>query len=125
MSEEQSRKNNRFTQLSEWMIVHNQDRIANLGTQLVNNLELVNQDSTWINGISWMIKEKRCFPAKTIDKIRLNKEEIVAIQMKNLLKYSPEKHQDNHCNTYLATKVDNELCCYKNVLHKVEECYKF
>ena len=61
MSEEQCCKNNRFTQLSELMIVHNQDRIANLGARLVNNLELVNQDSTWINGLSWMIRIKDAF----------------------------------------------------------------
>ena len=89
---------NRFTQPSEWMFVHNQDMIADMGTRRVNNLESVNQDSTWINGFSWMKKDKRCFPAKTIDEIRLNKEEIVAIQQENLQKYSPEKHEDEHQN---------------------------
>ena len=71
---------NRFTQPAEWMFVHSQDMIAYLGTRRVNNLELVNQDFTWINGFSWMKKDRRCFPAKTIDEIRLNKEEIVAIR---------------------------------------------
>ena len=33
-------------------------QITDLGTQHVNNLELVNQDSTWINGFSWMKNEK-------------------------------------------------------------------
>ena len=116
---------NRFTQPSEWMFVNSQDMIADLGTRRVNNLELVNQDSTWINGFSWMKKGKRCFPAKTIDEIRLNKEEIVVIQKENLIKYSPEKHEDEHQNAYLATQVENGISCYKNVPQEVEECYKF
>ena len=72
-----------------------------------------------------MKKDKRCFPAETIDEIRLNKEEIVAIQKENLLKYSPEKHEDEHQNAYLATKFENGISCYKNVPQEVEECYKF
>ena len=68
------------------MFVHSQDMIADLGTWCVNNLKLVNQDSTWINGFSWMKKGKRCFPVKTIDEIRLNKVEIVTNQKVNLLK---------------------------------------
>ena len=55
--------------------------------------------------------DKRCFPAKTIDEIRLNKEEIVAIEKKNLLKYSSKRHEDEHQKTYLATQVDNGLTC--------------
>ena len=72
-----------------------------------------------------MKKDKRCFPAKIIDEIRLNKEEIVAIQKENLLKYSPEKHEYEHKNVYLATQVENGISCYKNVPQDVEECYKF
>ena len=72
-----------------------------------------------------MKKDKRCFPAKTIDEIRLNKEEIVAIQKENLLKYSPENHEDEHQNAYLATQVENGISCYKNVPQEVEECYEF
>ena len=62
----------RFTQLSEWMFVHSQDMIADLSTRHVNNLELVSQDTTWINGSSWMKKDKTRFPAKTINEIRLH-----------------------------------------------------
>ena len=116
---------NRFTKPSEWMFVHSQDMISDLGTQHVNNLELFNQDSMWINGFSCMKKDKRSFPAKTIDEIRLNKEDIVALQKGNFLKYSPEKHEDEHQNAYLATQVANGLSCYKNVPQGVKEFYKF
>ena len=83
-----------FTQPSEWMFVHSLGMIADLGTQRVRNLELVNQDYICINGFSWMKKDKRCFPAKTIDKVRRNKEEILAKQKDNFLNYSSEVHED-------------------------------
>ena len=67
-----------------------------------------------------MKKDKRYFPAKTIDEVRLNKEEIVTKQRENLLKYSPEGHEDEHQNSYLATQTDNGLLCYKNVSQEVE-----
>ena len=57
------------------MLVHGRDGIAGLGNQLFNKLELVNQDYTWCNGFSWMKKEKRYFPAKSTDEIRLRKEQ--------------------------------------------------
>ena len=107
------------------MLVHGPDGIAGLGNQCFSKLELVNQDSTWCNGFSWMKKEKRCFPAKSTDEIRLSKEKIVAIQKENLLKYSSEKHEDEHQTTYLATQVSNGLRCYKNVPQEVEEYFKF
>ena len=72
-----------------------------------------------------MKKDKRCFPAETIDEIRLNKEEIIAIQKENLLKYSPEKHEDEHQNAYLATKFENGISCYKNVPQEVESAICF
>ena len=43
---------NRFTKPLEWMFVHSQHMIIDLGTRRVNNLEFVNQDSMWINGFS-------------------------------------------------------------------------
>ena len=107
------------------MFVHIQYMIADLGTQPFNNLELVNQDSTWINEFSWMKKEKRCFSAKAIDGIRLDKKETVARQKEDLRKYSSERHDDEYDNTYLGKQVDNGLSFYKNVPQEVEELYKF
>ena len=52
--------------------------------------------------------------------IRLDKEEIVAMQKENLLKYSPERHEDEHQNAYFTTQADNKLNCYKNVPQEVE-----
>ena len=74
------------------MFVHRQDMIVDLGTSHVNTLKLVNQDSTWINEFSWMKNDKRYFPTKIIDEIRLNEEENVAIQIENFVKYSSKVH---------------------------------
>lgn len=98
----------RYTQASEWMFVHSQDMIVDLGTPNINVLKLVNQDSTGINEFSWM-KTTRYFPAKIIDEIRLNEEEIVAIQNENLLKYSSKVREEEHQNTSLAAQAENGL----------------
>ena len=66
--------------------------IVDLGTSHVNTLKLANQDSTWINEFSWMKNDKRYFPTKIIDEIRLNEEENVAIQIENFVKYSSKVH---------------------------------
>ena len=72
-----------------------------------------------------MKKDKRCFSAKAIDGIRLDKEETVARQKEDLRKYSSERHDDEYGNTYLGKQVDNGLSFYKNVPQEVEELYKF
>ena len=78
---------NRFTEPSEWMFVQSQDMIADLGTRHIDNLELVNQDSVWINGFDWMEKDVACFPAKSIEDIKLSNEEVTALQNENTIKY--------------------------------------
>ena len=78
---------NRFTEPSEWMFVRSQDMIADLGTRHIDNLELVNQDYVWINGFDWMKKDVACFPAKSIEDIKLSNEEVTALQNQNMIKY--------------------------------------
>ena len=69
--------------------------------------------------------DKRYFPAKINDEIRLNEEEIVAIQNENLLKYSSKWRENEHQNTYLAAQAQNGLSTWKNVPKEVEECKSF
>ena len=52
--------------------------ITDLGTRHIDNLELVNQDSVWIIGFDWMKKDVYCFPVKSIEDIKLRKEEVTA-----------------------------------------------
>ena len=78
---------NRFTEPSEWMLVQSQDMIANLGTQRIDKLELVNQESIWINGFDWMKRDESCFPTKSMKDIKLSNEEVTTLQKENVLKY--------------------------------------
>ena len=52
--------------------------IANLGTKVVDDLRLFDQNVTWINGFDWMRKDNKEFLIKSLDQIRFNREEITA-----------------------------------------------
>ena len=54
----------------------------------VDDLRLLDQNSTWINCFDWMRKDNREFPIKLLDQIGLSREELVAIQTENVLKYN-------------------------------------
>ena len=54
----------------------------------VDDLRLLDQNSTWINCFDWMRKDTREFPIKLLDQIGLRREELVAIQTENVLKYN-------------------------------------
>ena len=78
---------NRFTEPSEWMFVQSQDMIADLGTRRIDKLELINQESIWINGFDWMKRDESCFPTKSMKDIKLSNEEVTTLQKENVLKY--------------------------------------
>ena len=79
---------NRFTWPKDWMFVRREDIIADIGTRRVSHLDVVSKDSVWINGFDWMKGDKASFSAKAIDEIKLNSEEISALENAILLKYS-------------------------------------
>ena len=78
----------RFANSSELFFVSSNNMIEDLGTRRVNDLRLVDQNSTWINGFDWMRKDDKEFPIKSLDQIRLSREELAAIQTENVLKYN-------------------------------------
>ena len=81
---------NKFTQPKRWMFMRSENMIADIGTRRVSDLDVVGKDSVWINGFDWMKVDKASFPAKTIDEIKLNSEEMSALENEILLKYSSE-----------------------------------
>ena len=81
---------NRFTQPKDWMFMRSEDMIADIATQCVADLNVVGKDSAWINGFDWIKWDKASFPARTIDEIKLNSEEISALGNENLMKFSSE-----------------------------------
>ena len=61
---------------------------TDLRRRRVDDLRLLDQNSTWINCFDWMRKDTREFPIKLLDQIGLRREELVAIQTENVLKYN-------------------------------------
>ena len=62
--------------------------IVDLGTRRVDDPRLGDQSSTWISGFDWMRKDNKEFPIKSLDQVRLSREELAAIQVENVLKHS-------------------------------------
>ena len=77
----------RFTDSSEWFFISSHNMIADLKARWVDDLRLVDQNSTWISSFAWMRKDDKEFPIKSLDQIRLNREELAALQIHNVLKY--------------------------------------
>ena len=73
-----------------------------------------------------MKMDKASFPAKTIDEIKLNSEEISALENEILLKYSSEMAEGLMAKKvdkpYLISDVDNYQ---RKIPSEVLECYKF
>ena len=62
------------------MFVRSEDMITDIGTRRVSDLDVVGEDSVWINGFDWMKLDKASFPAQTTDEIKLKNEEISALE---------------------------------------------
>ena len=124
----------RFTDSSEWFFISSHNMIADLGTRRVDDLRLVDQNSTWINGFDWMRKDNKEFPIKSLDQIRLSREELAAIQVENVFKYNldvTDIQRSDENNVYMADKqhlyynksVNVEQ--QKIIPYEITECYKF
>ena len=97
----------RFKDSSEWFFIARLNMIADLGTRRVDDLRLVDQNSTWINAFDWMRKDNKEFPKKSLDRIRLSREELAAIQIKNVLKNNldvTDIQNSDENNVYMANK---------------------
>ena len=97
----------RFTDSSEWFFISSHNMIADLGRRRVNDLRLVDQNSTWINDFDWMRKDNKDFPIKSLDQIRLSREELAAIQIENVLEHNldvTDIQSSDENNVYIADK---------------------
>ena len=124
----------RFTDSSEWFFISSHNMIADLGTRRVDDLRLVDQNSTWINGFDWMRKDNKEFPIKSLDQIRLSREELAATQIENVLEHNldvTDIQSSDENNVYMAHKqqlyYNESINVYqqKIIPHEVTECYKF
>ena len=110
------------------MFVSSKDMIAR-----VNDPNLVNKDSTWINGYEWMKKDQKYFLTKSIHQIRLENEDLSALQKENILNYHNQncnsKTHMGQMNTYLVNepnKYSKEVIRQtSHVPDKVSHCHSF
>ena len=73
---------------SEWFFISSHNIVADLGTRQVDDMRLVDQNPTWINGFDWMRNDNKEFPIKSLDQIRFSREELAVIQVQNVLKHN-------------------------------------
>ena len=78
----------KFTDSLEWFFLSSHNMTIDLRRRRVDDLRLLDQNSTWINCFDWMRKDNREFPIKLLDQIGLSREELVAMQIENVLKYN-------------------------------------
>ncbi len=105
----------RFTDISKWRYIESAEMIADLGTRRCTSLDLVSQDSVWINGFEWMSQHESSFPSMTVDEIVLsNKEKEMA--SKEL--YQVDPNINHHTEIYTASSRDliKERYKYSNYL---------
>ena len=115
---------NRLTQPKDWVI-------ADIGTHYVSDLDVVVKDAVWINAFDWMKWSQASFPAKTVDEIKLNSEEISAME-NEILKYSSEMAKgliaNKVDNSYLISDVYETIAVdsyQRQIPSELLECYKF
>ena len=73
----------RFTEISNWRYTQSNNMIADIGTRPIKDLSLVDLNSTWQNGHSWMRHD--VLPFKSIDEIILTKEDADEVQKEALI----------------------------------------
>ena len=78
----------KFTDSLEWFFLSSHNMTTDLRRRRVDDLRLLDQNSTWINCFDWMRKDNREFPIKFLDQIGFSREELAAIQIENVLKYN-------------------------------------
>ena len=73
-----------------------------------------------------MRKDNKEFPIKSLDQIRLSRQELAAIQIENVLKHNldvTDTQSSDENNVYM---VDEQKLYYnESIPHEVTECYKF
>ena len=66
----------RFTKPADWKYINSSNMIADLGTKRCTSLNVIDQDSKWINGFSWMKRPACEFPAMSAREISLSQAEL-------------------------------------------------
>ena len=75
---------NRLSPAALWRYVESTDMIADVGTRKGLKISDVAQDSTWINGLSWMSGPSEDFPVRTVEQVKLDNVELQKLKKEQL-----------------------------------------
>ena len=67
---------NRLTSRENWFYIETANMTADLGTRKGVNIEDISDNSLWHNGQNWAKSDKKCFPIRSINKIKLTNDEV-------------------------------------------------
>ena len=113
----------RYTEIKDWRYIQSEDMIT---------LNDVNANSTWVNGHMWMKLDNKEFPAKTIDEVKLNNQDIVEVRKESnfefdnlsfVTRHVPDDVQERYqLSNYL---IDPNRYRYKKVIRIMAFVLKF
>ena len=114
---------NRLTDIKSWFYIRSENMLADIATRKGVKISDIGPDSQWINGQDWAKGEKNTFPMKSVNEIKLCKEDL-------------DKYRNELINpdVYDREWIENQLCsmyCYSNsviddrTLSGIGERYKF
>ena len=99
----------RFADKPLWRYISSTDMIADIGTCRGAALEDISAESMWINGYRWMKLDVKEFPTKTIEEIKLDQQELNAINTETQIKSIQSTDVLEESSSYIVHyKLDKE-----------------
>ena len=101
----------RFADKSLWRYISStdSDMMADIGTQRGAILKDISAESVWINGYPWMKIDVKEFPTKTVEEIKLDQQELNAINTETQIKSIQSNDVLEESSSYIVHyKLDKE-----------------
>ena len=70
---------NRLADRTLWKYVQSKDMLSDLGMRKGASISKISSSSCWINGLDWMKGNKKDFPAKSVNDLKLKNEDLESI----------------------------------------------
>ena len=121
----------RFTSPREWVYTKSSNMIADIGTRPVQDISVVDQDSSWINGYSWMTEAEELLPFQSIEQIKLTSEEMDEVKKESLCTdwvtdtYQPTAYSDDYSTEAFCVVANRIDQTFKSVSDETNSCYQF
>ena len=104
--------------------------IADIGTRPVQHISVVNQDSSWINGYSWMTEAEELLPFQSIEEIKLTSEEMDEVKKESLCTdwvtdtYQPLAYLDDYSTEAFCVVANRIDRAFTSVSDEAKSCYQ-